>query len=133
MNLSNVELPSNKRFGYFFVAIFLAAAIYFYIFSDFLSPTPFFSLGSILLAITLINADLLLPLNQLWMRFGLLLGMIISPIVLGILFFILISPLSILMRIVGRDELKLKPKKDSSYWIIRESFSTSNEVFKNQF
>lgn len=133
MNLSNVELPSNKKFGYFFSIIFLIIALYFYFFSNLTSSTPYFIVSISLLAITLVNANLLLPLNKLWMRFGLLLGMIISPLVLGIIFFVLITPLSIILRIFGRDELNLKPKQNSSYWIHREATIKLNEVFKNQF
>ena len=79
-----------------------------------------------------IKADLLHPLNKLWMRFGLLLGMIVSPIVLGAIFFLLFTPIAVLMRLFGRDELRLRFKKQSSHWIKREK-ETQSQSFKNQF
>ena len=65
----------------------------------------------IFLIITITNADALLPLNKLWMKFGILLGMIISPIIMGIIFFVIFTPIAILMRLSGRDELRLRFKK----------------------
>ena len=65
----------------------------------------------IFLIITITNADALLPLNKLWMKFGILLGMIISPIIMGIIFFVIFTPIAILMRLSGRDELRLRLKK----------------------
>ena len=83
--------------------------------------------------ITVVRADILFPLNKLWMRFGLLLGKIISPIVLGIIFFALFTPVSLAMRLFGRDELRLCFKQKNSYWIPRESDPTETDAFKNQF
>ena len=81
---------------------------------------------------TLIKAKLLLPLNKLWMQFGLLLGMIISPIVLGIIFFGLLTPYGVIMRIMGRDELRLKIIKTNSNWKLR-SIKLPQTNFKQQF
>jgi len=81
----------------------------------------------------LLKADLLLPLNKLWMRFGMLLGMVISPIVLGIIFFGLFTPISIMMKIFGRDELRLKLGVRASHWKEKESPIPPAESFKNQF
>ena len=82
--------------------------------------------------VTIFKDELLLPLNRLWMRFGLLIGMIIGPIVLGLIFFTLFSPVAIFMRLFGRDELHLKYKKKSSYWILRDD-SICADSFKRQF
>ncbi|MDC3089274.1 SxtJ family membrane protein, partial [Alphaproteobacteria bacterium] len=84
------------------------------------------------LVITLINSDILLPLNKLWMRFGLLLGMIVSPIILGLIFFGLFTPIAILMRVNGRDEMRLKFAKKASHWISR-SEPVNSASFKKQF
>ena len=88
--------------------------------------------AAVLILVTILKDDLLLPLNRLWMRFGLLIGMIISPIVLGLIFFTFFSPVAIFMRILGRDELHLKYKKKSSYWILRDD-SIHSDSFKRQF
>ena len=69
--------------------------------------------------VTLIKSDALLPLNKLWMRFGVLLGIIVSPIVLGIIFFGMFTPIAILIRFSGRDELHLKFTQKGSHWIPR--------------
>ena len=132
MKFSEVELPSNKKFGFFFAVIFVIAAGYFWRNENVAITYTFTALATAFLIVTLIQADLLLPLNQLWMRFGLLLGMIISPIVLGLIFFLLFTPIAFLMRLRGRDELRLKFKERSSHWIKRES-PVQTDSFKHQF
>ena len=132
MKISKIDLPSNKKFGTFFFLVFFGASIFFYLKDTRTAMYIFISLSIILLIITLIKADILLPLNKLWMRFGFLLGMIISPVVLGIIFFVLFMPIGILFKLVGRDELDLNFKKKMSYWKKRD-VSIRNEPFKNQF
>ena len=100
---------TNVSWAYFFVAAALA-----------------------FLLVTLIKSDALLPLNKLWMRFGLLLGMIVSPIVLGVIFFGIFTPIAMLMRLSGRDELRLKYAQKASHWISRGE-PIKAESFKNQF
>ena len=82
---------------------------------------------------TVINAKLLLPLNKIWMRFGFLLGSIINPIVLGIIFFVLFTPYGIVMRIFGRDELRLKKViNKKSHWVLRSETQPQTD-FRKQF
>lgn len=132
MNFENYKLPSNQKFGFFFTAIFCTAAVYaFYVNSSNWLYT-FSTVGVIFCGVTIIKADILLPLNKLWMKFGLLLSAIISPIVLGIIFFGLITPIALFMRLSGRDELRLKFSKKSSHWILR-SEPIKSESFKQQF
>ena len=85
----NFKLPSNRKFGFFFTFVFAVVAAYFYYSANIVWVYGFVSVASIFLLITLIKNEALLPLNKLWMRFGLLLGIIVSPIVLGIIFFVL--------------------------------------------
>ena len=132
MRFNELKLPSNRKFGFSLTIILLLIAIYFNFKQYFVITYIFAIIAIILLIITLIKADLLLNLNKLWMKFGLVLGMIVSPIVLGVIFFFLFTPISIIMRLVGRDELSLKLKKQISYWEIRKS-SKSITTFKNQF
>lgn len=89
-------------------------------------------IASIFLFITVFKSDLLLPLNKLWMRFGLLLGMVVSPIVLGMMFFGLFTTTALLMRLGGRDQLRLKFSQKASHWIARQE-PIEPESFKNQF
>ena len=133
MNLSDIELPSNQRLGFFFSSVCFIASAYFHLEESAAASYSFATLGVLFLIVTLIKADLLLPLNKLWMRFGLLLGMIVSPIVLGAIFFGLFAPISIAMRLFGRDELRLCFEKKNSHWIPREPSSTRSNAFKNQF
>lgn len=129
---SNIELPSNQKFGYFFSFIFVIVSIYFY-FREI--NMAFYALGScsiVFFIITFFNADILMPLNKLWMTFGLFLGMIISPIVMGLIFFLIFTPIGILMKLFGRDELLLKFKIKPSYWSKRKEDIYSNS-FSKQF
>jgi hypothetical protein len=132
MKLAQVALPSNKRFGFFFTVVFAVAAGYFYSNGFFTWTYIFAQAAATFLGITFVKADFLLPLNKLWMRFGLLLGMFVSPIVLGVIFFGLFMPIAFLMKISGRDELSLKIKKKNTYWRSRNHEITEYS-FKNQF
>jgi len=89
-------------------------------------------LSLIFFTVSLIASKYLLYLNKIWMSFGQFLGLVISPIVMGSIFFGLITPTSIVTRIFGRDELKLDKSGQSSYWIMRESKSNLSS-FKKQF
>ena len=132
MKLSEIELPSNKKFGYFFTSIFALVSTYFFINSILSWAFPIFFIGVIIFITTFLKADLLLPLNKLWMRLGLLLGKIISPLVLGVIFFGIFTPIAFLMRLSGRDELRLKIKKNQKHWKDR-SQSMPQVDFTQQF
>jgi hypothetical protein len=127
------DLPSNKKFGYFFSIIFLLIAVYFYI-KEINNLSNIFSfLGIIFFIISLIKSEILLPLNKLWMNIGYLLGNFVNPIVLGIIFFLMFVPIAISMRIFRRDELSLKFKDKISYWKKRENSNFEIDSFKQQF
>ena len=125
-------MPSNKKFGYFFSAVFLIASIYFF-YSKVNNFGYLFAILTVVFFLTsLLKAKLLMPLNILWMKIGVLLGIIVSPIVLGVIFFGLITPYGLIMRIIGRDEMKLKKTKKETYWILRSQNKIQTN-FKNQF
>ena len=132
MKSPEIKLPSNHKFGFFFSIIFLLASLYSYYIDSEIMVYVLGTLCGTFLVITIINAKILLPLNKLWMKFGVLLGMIISPIIMGVIFFGIFTPIAIIMRLAGRDELHLRLKKQKTHWINRK---TLNEVdsFKNQF
>ncbi len=132
MTLSEIELPSNKKFGFFFTFVFALVAAYFYDDTNTGLTYIFGATSSILLVITGVKAEILLPLNKLWMRFGFLLGMVVSPIVFGTIFFGLFTPIAFIMRLSGRDELRITFRKKSSHWISRNA-PIKPESFKNQF
>ena len=132
MKFSEIELPSNRKFGFFFTFVFGVAAAYFFYHLNMTWAYVFVLASATFMVITLVKSDALLPLNKLWMRFGSLLGMIVSPIVLGIIFFGLFTPIATLMRLFGRDELRLKFSQKSSHWISRNELIKSDS-FKHQF
>ena len=130
MDLSEIELPSNRSFGFFFTVLF--AAIGFYLLSENLEMPSYtlFVMAAIFLIVTLLNSDMLLPLNRMRMLFGGLLGNIMSPIILGVIFFGLITPISLCMKLLGRDELCIKLKEKGSFWRLRD---INVGTFNNQF
>ena len=132
MAYSQIQLPSNRKFGFFFTLVFSLAAGYFYIHDNIFWLYVFIVAALTFLSLTLIKADVLLPINRLWMRFGLLLGIIVSPLVLGLIFFGIFTPTAYFMRLIGRDELHLKLRKKPSYWVTR-SEPVKTESFKKQF
>lgn len=132
MNFSDIELPSNRKFGFFFTVVFALIGAYFF-YAAVSIAYSFLALAIVFLIVTLIKSEMLLPLNKLWMRFGLLLGLIVNPIVLGIIFFGVFTPVNLVMKIFGRDELRLKLSERSSYWKERSSGDERTDSFKNQF
>jgi hypothetical protein len=128
------HLPSEKRFGLLFTVIFALVGIYAH-FNGW-NQTSVISLAglSVLIAlITLTAPKLLAPFNRLWFQLGQLMGRIVSPIVLGGIFFLILTPVSLVTRLFGRDELRLKRKAVKSYWIDRTNEHSPAETFKNQF
>ena len=132
MKYSELEFPSNRKFGFFFTFMLFIAAGYFFVSEHIITAYVFIALAAMFLIITIVNADILFFLNKLWMQFGYLIGMIISPIILAIIFFALVTPYSLVMRIFGRDELRLKLLKRDSYWKSREQIVPQTN-FKQQF
>ena len=116
MNSSN----KNKSFGVLFFIVFLLIGLW--PLTDEESPRIVFLIfAGVFLILGLINSKILTPLNKLWIKFGELLGRVIAPIVMAIIYFIVLTPLSFLIRIFGKDLLKLKySNKVNSYWIKRE-------------
>jgi polyferredoxin len=130
--VTEVKLPSNRKFGFFFTIIFALIAAYFIYSMKITWAYTFIAAALIFLVISLIKSDALLPLNKLWIRFGLMLGMIVSPLVLGVIFFGLVTPYGVVMRLFGRDELRLKQKKLKTHWIPR-SQNLPQTDFTKQF
>jgi len=131
---SSPKLPSERRFGLTFTIALAGLAVYGIVRHR--SPTVYIACAaaSIVFAlITLIAPRALAPLNKLWFHFGELLGKIVSPLVLGIIFFGILTPLSTLLRLLGRDELQLKRRAVKSYWIDHTPTASIADSFKNQF
>ena len=119
-----MKKSSDKSFGILFFIVFLLIAIW-PLFGD--GSIRYWSLvvAFIFFAIALLKQELLKPLNIAWIKLGEILGKVIAPIVMALVFFLILTPTSIIVRLFGKDLLKLKFSKDSSYWIKREKNITS--------
>jgi len=129
MNKQKIKIGSNRSFGVVFFVVFLI--ISFYPLSN-EGDLRIWSLvvSIIFLLLGLFNSKILTPLNIIWFKFGLLLGKIIAPIVMGIIFFFVVTPIGIIMRIFRKDVLNLKKNKNNSYWIKKTG---PKSIMKNQF
>jgi len=130
LNKSEIEIGSNRNFGLVFFFVFLIVSLW-----------PLLNEGSprfwsiviaiIFLFLGLLNSKLLTPLNKLWFKFGLFLGSIVSPIVMGIVFFLVITPTGFIVKIMNKDLLNKKyDNKKKSYWINR---AKTKNTMKQQF
>ena len=125
----NIKISSNRNFGIVFFVVFLIIAIWPLLNSE---PIRIWSLliAIIFLFLGIINSKILTPLNKIWFKFGIFLGNFISPIVMAIIFFFVVTPIGILMKVLKKDLINLKKNNDKSYWIIKEDIKTK---MKNQF
>ena len=114
-----IKVSSNKSFGIVFSIFFLLISVYLLLNND---PIYYWSLfvSFIFLVLGLMNSKILSPLNLLWFKFGILLGKIVSPVVMGIIFFLVVTPISIILKIFGKDVLNLKFNNNKTYWIVKD-------------
>ena len=131
MSNFEIEMPSNRKFGWFFSGIFMLLTTYTYFKNDFLLSKIFAAFLFLLLIITIFFTSKLQLLNKLWFNLGITLGKFVSPIILGALFFFLISPVAVISRLLGRDVLLIKKRKINTYWISRQLDDPTN--FRDQF
>lgn len=128
------NLPSNRSFGLLFAGVFAFLSAY-----GIYQGAPTARVASWLIAaiitsaVTLLAPGVLTPFNRAWMKLGELMGKVVSPLVLGVIFFVMITPIALVIRLFGRDELRLKRTNTSSYWIDRDPPGPSGDSFKNQF
>ena len=126
-------MSSEQSFGYIFSLFFFATGLYLILKFQQVIYWPF-GISLIFLLTGIYFPRALKPLNKIWFRLGLLLGNIVAPLVMAILFFLIITPIGLIMRVVGKDLLKLKANKSiNSYWIKRDSKEEANSSMKNQF
>ena len=120
---------SNKSFGIVFFFVFLLISIYPLINGDSLRIWSLI-ISLIFLILGIINSKILTPLNKIWFQFGILLGKIVSPIIMGFIFFFVVTPIGFIMRLLRKDLLNLKFNNNKSYWI--ENNGPKSKM-KNQF
>lgn len=128
-----IKGSSNRSFGIVFATVFAIVGLLPLIFGSAPRAWALALAGGFALA-ALAVPGILAPLNRLWLKFGLLLHRVVSPLVLGIMFFLVLTPTGLLMRLLGKDPLRLRFDKDAaSYWIDRTPPGPPPESLKDQF
>ena len=129
MNTKDIKISSNKSFGIVFFLFFFIVSIW-PLFKN--EDVRIWSLiiSIIFLVLGLLNSSVLTPLNKIWFKFGILLGNFVSPIVMGIVFFGIVTPTSFIMKLLGKNLLGLKKSKKDTYWIERSKIKSK---MTNQF
>ena len=126
-------LPSNRKFGGAIAGALALLALH-ALWKDHSTRAAIFAVLSASFALfALVAPGLLAPLNRLWMAFGLLLGKIVSPLVLGLIFMVLITTVALATRLFGRDVLRMKKRKVPSYWVERDPAGPDSASFQRQF
>ena len=133
MNAKILKTPSNHKFGFFFTVIFVILGLVAFDKQLVGAAIVMYALAVIFLLITLLLPNILSPLNKLWLNFGIMLGIIVNPIILGIIFFGLFMPIGLITKFFQRDELNLKYRVKGSYWKKRDVQSDQISSFKNPF
>ena len=128
-NINNKSISSNKSFGIVFFVVFLIIALYPLLENENVRVWSIIA-SVIFLILGLLNSTILSPLNKVWFKFGIALGNFVSPIVMGLVFFIVVTPISIIMRVLKKDLLNLKKGNKKTYWIERSRIESK---MKNQF
>ena len=129
MSYNDVKIGSNRSFGIVFSLVFFLISLYPLLDDGYIRLWSLI-ISIIFLCLGLVNSNLLNPLNRLWFKFGLILGRIISPIIMGLIFFLVVTPIGVFMRLLKKDLLNLKMSKNSTYWIKK---SGPKSKMKNQF
>jgi hypothetical protein len=126
---NNIKISSNRSFGIVFFIFFLIVSLYPLLSENELRLWALI-ISLIFLVLGLINSIILTPLNKSWYKFGILLGKIVSPIVMGVVFFLVVTPISLIMKLFGKDILNIKKNEKQTYWIEKTG---PKSKMKNQF
>ena len=119
--MNKIKISSNRNFGLVFFIIFLIVSLWPLTYEG---PIRIWTviISLVFLILGLMNSKLLTPLNKLWFKFGMILGAIFAPVVMGVVFFLVVTPIGLVMKIMGRDLLNKKyDKKKRTYWIKRDT------------
>ena len=126
---SEKNKSTNRSFGIVFFIVFLIVGIYPMLNEE---DVRLWSLiiSVIFLMLGILNSEVLTPLNKIWFRFGIFLGKILSPLIMALIFFLVVTPIGLIMRFIGKDVLNLKFNNDKSYWVEKKG---PKSKMKNQF
>ena len=127
--MDDIKISSNRSFGVVFFIVFLIIAFYPLLNQENIRIWSL-SISLVFLILGLINSFVLTPLNKLWFKFGILLGKVVSPLVMGLIFFFVVTPIALIMRMLKKDILNLKLSEKNSYWIEKNE---PKSKMKNQF
>jgi len=127
--MDDIKISSNRSFGIVFFIVFLLIALYPLTHNEEIRVWSSI-ISLIFLVLGLLNSKILTPLNKLWFKFGILLSKIISPLIMGIIFFLVVTPIGLLMRMLGKDLLNLKYNNNQSYWVEKNG---PKSRMRNQF
>ena len=129
MKYKDIKIGSNKSFGIVFFVVFLLIGLWPILNENEIRIWPVI-ISFIFLILGLFNSKVLTPMNKLWFRFGIHLGNFIAPIVMGIVFFLVVSPTGLLMKLLKKDLINLKKNNEKTYWIEKKEITSK---MKNQF
>ena len=127
--MEEIKIGSNRSFGIVFFVVFLLISLYPLLNNEHIKIWSLI-ISLIFLFLGLLNSKFLSPLNKIWFKFGLFLGKLISPLIMGFIFFLVVTPIGLLMRMLGKDLLNLKFNTKKSYWIKKDGLKSK---MKNQF
>ena len=127
--MDDIKISSNRSFGIVFFVVFLLIALYPLTYGGEIRIWSLI-ISIIFLILGLMNSSILSPLNKAWSRFGIFLGNFVSPIVMGVIFFLVVTPIGLIMKVLGKDILNLKKSDIKSYWLKKKGLKSK---MKNQF
>jgi len=127
--MDEIKIGSNRSFGIVFFLVFLLIAVYPLIKNQDIRLWSL-TVSVVFLTLGIFNSKILNPLNKLWFKIGIFLGKIVSPLIMGIIFFLVVTPIGLLMRLLRKDLLNLKFNNNKSYWIEKDG---PKSKMKNQF
>ena len=127
--MNEIKISSNRSFGIVFFVFFLIVSLYPLVDNE--NPRIWSLIISItFLILALLNSKILTPLNKIWFKIGIVLGKIVSPFVMGVIFFLIVTPIGLIMKFLGKDLLNLKYNKKNNFWIAKTG---PKSKMKNQF
>ena len=127
--MKEIKLPTNRNFGIVFFLVFSIISLFPLLKHENIRIWSTI-IALVFLVLGLLNSKFLTPLNKIWFRFGVILGNFVSPIIMGIVFFVIVTPTSLIMRVLGKNLLNLKKGNKKTYWIEKSKIKSK---MKNQF
>ena len=129
MDNSNIKIGTNKSFGLVFFVFFFIVSVFPLLNGENIRVWSLI-ISIIFLILGIMNSKILTPLNQVWFKFGILLGRFVSPVVMGVVFFMVVTPTSLIMKVLQKNLLNLKKGNKKTYWIERSKIKSK---MNNQF